>query len=119
MPHNPHGIHDSVRSRLVGARTTLINQLRAILLERGTTAPQGRRKFEAIVEGLLVDPGLLPEGRIRRLARGARISILATALSRYAVYVDADRSVASFRAPLRTGRAIRTAPALRPVRVGE
>ena len=35
-----------VRSRLVGARTTLINQTRAVLLERGITVAQGRRKFE-------------------------------------------------------------------------
>src|ERR1700712_5136806 len=33
-----------VRSRLVGARTTLINQMRAVLLERGVTVAQGRRK---------------------------------------------------------------------------
>lgn len=33
------------RDRLVGERTALINQLRAILLERGITAPQGRRKL--------------------------------------------------------------------------
>src|SRR6476659_5748657 len=32
-----------VRDRLVGERTALINQLQAILLERGITAPQGRR----------------------------------------------------------------------------
>src|SRR5215470_13825948 len=31
------------RDRLVGERTALINQLRAILLERGMVAPQGRR----------------------------------------------------------------------------
>ncbi len=35
-----------VRSRLVGARTALINQMRAVLLERGTAVAQGRRKFE-------------------------------------------------------------------------
>ena len=34
------------RDRLVGERTALINQMRAILLERGSTAPQGRRKLE-------------------------------------------------------------------------
>jgi transposase len=34
------------RDRLVGERTALINQLRAILLERGITAPQGRSKLE-------------------------------------------------------------------------
>jgi len=35
-----------VRDRLVGERTALINQLRAILLERGSIVPQGRRKRE-------------------------------------------------------------------------
>src|ERR1700735_314674 len=34
------------RDRLVGERTALINQLRAILLERGIVAPQGERKLE-------------------------------------------------------------------------
>jgi transposase len=34
------------RDRLVGERTALINQLRAILLERGFIAPQGKRKLE-------------------------------------------------------------------------
>src|SRR3979490_2693570 len=34
------------RDRLVGERTALINQLRAILLERGMTVPRGRHKLE-------------------------------------------------------------------------
>jgi transposase len=34
------------RDRLVGERTALINQLRAILLERGLVVPKGRRKLE-------------------------------------------------------------------------
>jgi transposase len=34
------------RDRLVAERTALVNQLRAILLERGIICPQGRRKFE-------------------------------------------------------------------------
>src|SRR4051794_28884550 len=33
------------RERLVGERTALINQLRAVLLERGIVVPQGKRKF--------------------------------------------------------------------------
>lgn len=33
------------RSRLVGERTALVNQLRAVLLERGTTVAQGRRRL--------------------------------------------------------------------------
>lgn len=35
-----------VRERLVSERTALMNQLRAILLERGVVIPQGRRKLE-------------------------------------------------------------------------
>jgi transposase len=42
------------RDRLVGERTALINQLRAFLLERGISVPQGRRKLERHVETLLV-----------------------------------------------------------------
>jgi transposase len=34
------------RDLLIGARTALINQLRAILLERGITMPRGRRKLQ-------------------------------------------------------------------------
>src|SRR5689334_8051995 len=34
------------RDRLVGERTALINQLRAVLLERGIIVAQGRRKLE-------------------------------------------------------------------------
>ncbi len=40
------------RDRLVGERTALINQLRAILLERGLVAPQGKRKLEQFSERL-------------------------------------------------------------------
>ena len=34
------------RERLVGERTALINQLRAVLLDRGIVVPQGKRKLE-------------------------------------------------------------------------
>ncbi|MEX0408860.1 IS110 family transposase [Aquibium sp. LZ166] len=56
-----------VRSRLVGARTTLTNQLRAILLERGVATAQGRSKLERAVDTLLADPAFLPDSRIRQL----------------------------------------------------
>jgi transposase len=46
------------RDRLVGERTALINQLRAILLERGTTVAQGRRKLEQHLAGLNPPEGL-------------------------------------------------------------
>src|SRR3954451_18441662 len=41
------------RDRLVGERTALINQLRAVLLERGIVVPQGRAKLAASLESLL------------------------------------------------------------------
>ena len=49
------------RSRLVGSRTRLINQLRAILLERGVTVAKGRRALgRALGELLAADNGLSP-----------------------------------------------------------
>jgi transposase len=62
------------RSRLVGERTALINQLRAILLERGMTAPQGRRKLDqylAAMPGPNDDTSLTP--RVRRLIDDMRV----------------------------------------------
>lgn len=44
------------RSRLVGTRTMLINQMRAILLERGLRFPQGRRKLELAIDAMLAEP---------------------------------------------------------------
>jgi transposase len=44
------------RSRLVSARKALINQLRAILLERGHVFRQGRAVLEREIDGLLADP---------------------------------------------------------------
>jgi transposase len=45
-----------VRQRLVGARRTLLNQLRAIPFERGHAIAQGRRKLELAVDAMLADP---------------------------------------------------------------
>src|SRR5215469_17267121 len=45
------------RERLVGERTALINQLRAILLERGLVAPQGKRKLEQFLAVLMDEQG--------------------------------------------------------------
>jgi hypothetical protein len=41
------------RDRLVGERTALINQVRAILLERAIVAPQGKRKLEQFLTVLM------------------------------------------------------------------
>src|ERR1700730_904059 len=45
------------RDRLVGDRTALINQFRAILLERGIVAPQGKRKLEQFLVELMDEQG--------------------------------------------------------------
>jgi transposase len=55
-----------VRDRLVGERTALINQIRAILLERGHAVAQGRRKLEQYLAALPDGDGALSV-RIRRL----------------------------------------------------
>jgi len=61
-----------VRSRLVSARTTLINQLRAILLERGILIAKGRRKLEQALHELLAEPDLAISGRMRQLVEDMR-----------------------------------------------
>jgi transposase len=61
------------RERLVSERTALINHLRALLLERGIVAPQGRRKLEEELSVYADEDeidGLSP--RIRRLIEDLR-----------------------------------------------
>jgi transposase len=61
-----------VRQRLVGARRTLVNQLRAILFERGHAIAQGRRRLGLAVEAMLADPDLALSGRKRTLVAEIR-----------------------------------------------
>lgn len=61
-----------VRQRLVGARRTLLNQLRAILFERGHAIAQGRRKLELAVDGMLADPDFPLSRRVRALVEEIR-----------------------------------------------
>jgi transposase len=56
-----------VRSRLVAERRSLTNQLRAILLERGTIFPVGRRKLELGIDGMLADEDATLSPRLRQL----------------------------------------------------
>lgn len=56
-----------VRSRLVAARKALLNQLRALLLERGHIFPQGRRKLEQALDALVDDPAFAVSPRMRQL----------------------------------------------------
>jgi transposase len=61
-----------VRSRLVAERTNLINQLRAILLERGVIFPIGRRKLELGVDTLLAEGAQTVSARMRQLVGDLR-----------------------------------------------
>ena len=60
------------RDRLVGERTAVINQLRAILLERGITVPQGRRKLEAYLDAHLSGERIPLSPRTRLLVEDQR-----------------------------------------------
>lgn len=55
------------RDRLVNERTALANQIRAILLERGITLPQGRQKLENSLAHVIESSGDLLSERIRTL----------------------------------------------------
>ncbi|MBB4398780.1 transposase [Bradyrhizobium sp. ERR14] len=55
------------RDRLVGERTALINQLRAILLERGIVVQQGRRKLQHYLELMLAEERVTISSRTRML----------------------------------------------------
>ncbi len=66
------------RDRLVGERTALINQLRAILLERGIVVPQGKRKLEQYLVMLMEEEeGRGLSARIRMLIADMRAQWLA------------------------------------------
>src|SRR3954447_12349384 len=74
------------RDRMVGERTALINQLRAILLERGQSVPQGRHKLEQYLAAMPepeTDTSLTP--RIRQLIEDMR-----------AEWRELDRRIAAF-----------------------
>lgn len=57
-----------VRDRLVGQRTSLMNQMRSILLERGVVVAQGRRRLLDALAALSSEPG---DGAV-----GARVRLL-------------------------------------------
>src|SRR5271154_5993161 len=56
-----------VRDRWVGRRTSVINQLRGLLLERGITFRKGRRHAEASLPGILEDAANGLSGALRML----------------------------------------------------
>ena len=81
------------RDRLVGERRALINLLRAILLERGMVAPQGKRKLEQFLAVLMDEQG------------GAGMSPLMVLLVRRSRTMGRDRSAdRGFRCGVHPGR---------------
>ena len=61
-----------VRDQLVRDRTSLMNQVRSLLLERGHIALQGRSKLAARVQALLEDEGAGLSARMRTLIEDIR-----------------------------------------------
>jgi transposase len=61
-----------VRSGLVNARKTLINQLQAILLERGHVIAKGPRQLERTLDKMLAGNDLDISGRMQTLIMGMR-----------------------------------------------
>jgi len=92
-----------VRDRLVGERTALINQLRAVLLERGITVPKGRHKLEQTLIELLDGP----EGTDSRLS--PRMCMLVAGMR--AEWLELDRRITAydeeFAAAAKTHAAVR------------
>lgn len=78
-----------VRQRLVGRRTALTNQLRAILLERGITVAQGRRVLDRALASIVADDGNGLSPRMRRLIEDMRTE-----------WRDLDRRIEAFDAEL-------------------
>src|SRR4249920_2779873 len=76
------------RDRLVGERTALINQLRAVLLERGIVVPQGKHKFEQYLTIMMDEhDGEGLSARMRMLVADTR-----------AQWRELDRRIAAFDA---------------------
>jgi transposase len=74
------------RDRLVGERTALINQLRAVLLERGIVVPQGKRKLEQYLVAMMDEhDGEGLSARMRMLVADVR-----------AQWRDLDRRIRAF-----------------------
>ena len=76
------------RERLVGERTALINQLRAVLLDRGIVVPQGKRKLEQYLVIVMNEhDGKELSARMRMLVADIR-----------AQWQDLDRQIGEFDA---------------------
>lgn len=61
-----------VRDRLVGEWTALLNQLRAVLMERGITIAQGRRKLEQHFTAMLAGDEVRLSRKVRALLEDMR-----------------------------------------------
>jgi transposase len=106
---------------LVAARRTLLNQLRAILFERGLAFAAGRRKLELAVDAILTEEDVSLEPRIRRLvgeiraewkALDQRIDALSGEFVALAKADEATRRLVSIPGPSAGWQASRSAQAL-------
>lgn len=61
-----------VRDQLIGERTSLMNQIRSLLLERGYVVPQGRARLAARLDEIFVDSSVALSQRILELTSDMR-----------------------------------------------
>jgi transposase len=98
------------RSRPVGERTALIDQLRGVPLGRGVTVPQGRHKLEPPLAGMTAGDGRPSSVRTPLLIDGMR-----------AEWREPDRRIAALgeglAAEARSGRAIHPLAAIPGIEV--
>jgi transposase len=100
-----------VRSRLIGRRTAVINQLRAFLLERGLTVRRGRAALRRTLPEMLEDASNDLSPRLCRLIAGLRAEWdwLDTAID------DIDRDVHQTTAADEVCRRLMTVPGIGPL----
>ena len=99
------------RERLVGDRTALINHLRALMLERGTTAAKGRARLWREVRGLLAEPPVEFSRRISLL-----VEDLAADWARLDARIKAfDKEIAEIARSDAAMRRLSTVPGIGPI----
>jgi transposase len=90
---------DRARDRLIGERTALINQLRAILLERGIIMPQGRKTLELNLDTLLAGQIVALSTKTRLLVGDLRLEWSELTVGLMSLTPSSQRKLAPTRRP--------------------
>jgi hypothetical protein len=62
-----------VRERWIKHRTSVVNQIRSLLLERGVTVRKGRKQLVAVLPGILEESGYQSVGAVARTTGAAAV----------------------------------------------